>query len=233
MRFSNALPAIASMRCLKTDPDRQRRPVPRRRSREQMRGATPGAGGRAPQLVDGRQDLGRFRDDDEQGARADRGASSVRPAVGPDRHPRPSAVGDPFAGRVYRRLGARPARQRPTCAFRSLMRWPGPSGWRRRPSGSTSREIGTLDFEAPDLDRFPGAARWRARRSRRAAPRRSSSMPPTKSRSPPSSTGASASPTLSQLVETRRSNETRAAPRSPSPTSSTSTARRDEHWRMI
>ena len=35
------------------------------------------------------------------------------------------------------------------------MRWPGPSGWRRRPSGWTSPKIGRLDFEAPDIERFP------------------------------------------------------------------------------
>ena len=94
------------------------------------------------------------------------------------RHPRPSAVGDPFDGRICRRIGARPARQRPTCASRSLMRWPGRNGWRRRPSSSTWRGSARLIFEAPDLDAFPGAAAWRARRWRRAARRRSSSMPP-------------------------------------------------------
>ena len=34
--------------------------------------------------------------------------------------------------------------------------------------------IARLDFEAPDLDRFPGACGWRARLWRRAARRRSS-----------------------------------------------------------
>ena len=38
--------------------------------------ATAGRGGRPPELVDGRQDLGRFGDPDEQGPRADRGAST-------------------------------------------------------------------------------------------------------------------------------------------------------------
>jgi 1-deoxy-D-xylulose-5-phosphate reductoisomerase len=35
------------------------------------------------------------------------------------------------------------------------MRWPGPSGWRRRAKRSISARIGRLDFEAPDPARFP------------------------------------------------------------------------------
>ena len=80
-------------------------------SPDAMAAATPGAGRRPSQLVDGRQDLGRFGDADEQGPRADRGALSVRPSVGADRHRHPSAIGRPFAGRVRRRLGARAARR--------------------------------------------------------------------------------------------------------------------------
>ena len=52
-------------------------------------------------------------------------------------------------GSVLAQLGAR------TCACRSPMRSPGPSGWRRRRSGSTLPRFGRLDFEAPDLERFP------------------------------------------------------------------------------
>ena len=100
-----------SRRCRKIDPDRERRAVPDAAAATRWRAMTPDAGGRPSQLVDGRQDQRRFGDDDEQGPRADRGASSVRLAVGADRHPRPSAVGDPFDGRICRRLGARPARQ--------------------------------------------------------------------------------------------------------------------------
>ena len=55
-------------------------------SLDQMRARHARASGRAPQLVDGRQNLGRFGDDDEQGARADRGASFVRATVGSNRH---------------------------------------------------------------------------------------------------------------------------------------------------
>ena len=35
------------------------------------------------------------------------------------------------------------------------MRWPGPSGWRRRRERLDLAQIGKLDFEAPDLERFP------------------------------------------------------------------------------
>ena len=43
----------------------------------------------------------------------------------------------------------------PTCASRSPMPWPGRSGWRRRPSGSTWQRSASSTFEAPDLERFP------------------------------------------------------------------------------
>ena len=46
---------------------------------ERLREATPQAGGRPSDLVHGRQDLGQFGDPDEQGPRADRGPSSLRP----------------------------------------------------------------------------------------------------------------------------------------------------------
>src|SRR3546814_10692763 len=53
------------------DPDRVRRPVSRNAAgpARQRHAAT---GGQASELGDGREDLGRFGDDDEQGARADR-----------------------------------------------------------------------------------------------------------------------------------------------------------------
>ncbi len=82
----------------------------RDRSLEQMRAATPGAGGRAPQLGHGRQDHRRFRDHDEQGARADRGLPPVPGRARRVRHRRPPAIGDPLPGRISRRLDARPAR---------------------------------------------------------------------------------------------------------------------------
>ena len=57
-------------------PHRQRRPVPDLADRADA-GGDRGRGGRPPQLVDGRQDLGRFGDADEQGAGADRGLSPL------------------------------------------------------------------------------------------------------------------------------------------------------------
>src|SRR3546814_3965906 len=66
------------------DPDRERRAVPRRAAgRDAAR--DPRTGGRASQLVDGRQNLGRFGDDDEQGTRTDRGGAAVPRAPRPDR----------------------------------------------------------------------------------------------------------------------------------------------------
>ena len=165
MLFSNALRAAACEDVSKIILTASGGPF-RTASLDAMRAGDAGAGGGPSQLVDGREDLGRFGDDDEQGAGADRGASSVRPAVGADRHRHPPAVGDPFAGRIRRRLGARAARQSPTCAFRSPMRWPGRSGWRRPAQrldlasdrhGSTSKR--------PTSTVFPRCG-WPAKRSR-------------------------------------------------------------------
>ena len=44
--------------------------------------------------------------------------------------------------------------------------------------------IGTLSFEAPDLDKFPSACEWRGRRWKLAAHHQSCSMPPTRKRWP-------------------------------------------------
>ena len=116
------------------------------------------AGGRASELVDGRQDLGRFGDHDEQGPRADRG----RPPV-PGRRPsaievvvHPQSV-DPQPGRLSSTARCWRSSARPTCACRSPTRWPGRSAWRRRASGSTWSRSARLDFEAPDLDALPRA----------------------------------------------------------------------------
>ena len=97
------------------------------------------AGRGSPQLEHGREDLGRFGDSDEQGPRADRGALSLRVAVGADRHPDPSAIGHPFAGRICGRVGARAAGVARHANSRSPMPWRGRTGWRRPPSGWTSR----------------------------------------------------------------------------------------------
>ena len=61
---------------------------------------------RPPQLGDGPQDLGRFGDDDEQGARGHRGALALRPAARADPGGDPPAEHHPFDGGVPRRLRA-------------------------------------------------------------------------------------------------------------------------------
>ena len=200
-------------RRLKDHPDRQRRPVPDRVA-EAIAPATPGAGGRPSQLVDGRQDLGRFGDADEQGPRADRGASSVRPAVGADRHRRPPAVGDPFAGRICRRLGARPARRaRHAHPDRLCARLAGADG-DAGASGSTSPRSARSTSKRPisSVSRRCGSP---ARRSRRAARRRPSSMPPTRSRSQRFLAGAIGFLDIAATGRAKRSaNATAPAPRS-------------------
>ena len=55
-------------------------------------------------------------------------------------------------GSVLAQLGA------PDMRMPIAYAWPGPSGWRRRRSGSTSSRSRALDFEAPDLARFPALA---------------------------------------------------------------------------
>ena len=80
-------------------------------SRARWRGATPGAGGAPPQMVDGRQDQRRQRHDDEQGARDHRGAPSLRHARAGDRGAGASAVDRPQPGRLQRRLAAGAARR--------------------------------------------------------------------------------------------------------------------------
>ena len=150
-------------------------------SADEMAHRHAGAGGRASQMVDGREDLGRFGDDDEQGPRADRGALPVRPAVGADRRPDPPAIGDPLAGRISSTARCLRSSAARTCASRSPMRWPGPSEWRRRPSGSTSRPLHGSTSKRLISNAFPRCG-LRAKRSRRAGRHRSSSTPPTRSR---------------------------------------------------
>ena len=142
-------------RCLKNHPDRERRAVPDRVGRDDRRGDA-GPGRRPSQLVDGRQDLGRFGDPDEQGARADRGALSVRPSVRADRHPRsiPQSVVHSLVefvdGSVLAQLGsARHAHSDRLCA--RLAR----ADARRRRSGSTSRRSRGSTSKRPTSTRFP------------------------------------------------------------------------------
>ena len=85
-----------------------------------------------------------------------------------DRGRHPSAERHPFAGRVRRRLGARPARATRTCARRSRRRSPIPSASTPASRRSTSPRSARSTFEAPDHARFPCLAA----RLRRAARRR-------------------------------------------------------------
>ena len=78
------------------------------RGRDMRRHA--GAGARASQLVDGAEDHHQLGDPDEQGARADRGLSSVRSSR-PARGGRCIRSHRPCAGRLSRRLDAGAARQ--------------------------------------------------------------------------------------------------------------------------
>ena len=90
--------------------------------------------------------------------------------AGRDRCPGASAVDRPWPGRIPRRLGDRAARlARHAHPDRPL---PGLAGPHRRPGARLDlAEIGSLTFEEPDLDAFPGArARAAGARDRAAAP---------------------------------------------------------------
>ena len=181
-------------RCLKNHPDRQRRAVPDRPRCDQIRAATPGAGGGPSQLVDGREDLGRFGDDDEQGARADRGALSVRPAVASGstsssiRNRSIHSLVEFVDGSVLAQLGAPDMR----IPIAYALAWPermDDPGRAARPCGPCPARFRSARLRA--LSRAAAGARGagggRARR-------RPSSTPPTRSRSSASSPAPSASP---------------------------------------
>ena len=78
----------------------------RTRAPASLHDVTPDAGGGASELGHGPQDLRRFGDDDEQGARSDRGALAVRSATRAGARRHPSAKRDPFDGGLPRPLGA-------------------------------------------------------------------------------------------------------------------------------
>ena len=168
-------------RC-KDYPDRERGPVPDRVGGSR-RPRHARASGCAPELVDGRQNLGQFGDDDEQGPRTHRGTLSVRPSLRPHRRPDSPAIGGSFARRVRRRLGARAARSARYANSRSLTRSPGPSGSGRRRSGSTWRRSRDSISKPRISTVFPRFGS-RARRSREAPRRRSYSTRRTRSPSP-------------------------------------------------
>ena len=139
-----------------------------------MRGCHARASGGAPQLVDGRENLGRFGDDDEQGSRTDRGASSVRASIGTNRHiwSMPQSVIHSMVefidGSVLAQLGSADMRIpiAHTLAYPDRMATPA--------SKLDLAKLGTLSFEAPDPARFPGAgpgsSRARKRRFRSDRP---------------------------------------------------------------
>ena len=116
------------------------------------------AGRCASELEHGREDLGRFGDADEQGPRADRGALSVRAAVraastfSSTRSRSSIRWSNTWTGRCWRSWA------RPTCGFpiAYALAWPD-----RMPTPAQRLDlaaIARLDFEEPDLERFPGAA---------------------------------------------------------------------------
>ena len=70
-----------------------------------LRARDTGRSVRTSQLGDGAQDLGRFGDDDEQGARGDRGTLAVRAAARADSRGDPSAEHRSFDGRLPRPVG--------------------------------------------------------------------------------------------------------------------------------
>ena len=148
---------------------------------ERDRRGNPGPGGRPSQLVDGRENLRRFGDLDEQGPGADRGSLPLRASVRAARRRDPPAIGHSFDGRIRRRLGACATRQPGHADSDRLMRWPGPSACRHPAQRLDLASIARLDFEAPDLATLSCACGLPAKRSRRAVRRRPFSMPRTKS----------------------------------------------------
>ncbi len=121
---------------------------------EQLAGVTPDQGLCPSQMVHGAQDFGGLRDPDEQGAGADRGLLAVRGDAGAGRGGHPSPERDSFAGGLRGWLGAgqlgNPDMRTPIA---HALAWP-----ERIDSGVAALdlfEIGRLDFERPDEERFP------------------------------------------------------------------------------
>src|ERR1041385_8841238 len=89
--------------------DLQRRPVPGAQPRRDARYDT-GTGGGASDLAHGCENLGGLGDIDEQGPRADRGASAFPARPRAHRHRRPPAIDRAWAGDLPRRLRPGPSR---------------------------------------------------------------------------------------------------------------------------
>ncbi len=135
---------------------------PRRRDR--------GGGARAPDLADGREDHGRLRDADEQGARADRGPPPVRRAVRGDRRGGAPAVDRPRAGAPERRrLAGAPRLSRHASA--DLLRAPPPGARRRAGADARPGRAGRAHLRGARTRPPSPACAWRARRPGPAARR--------------------------------------------------------------
>ena len=130
-------------------------------------GGDAGDGGEAPDLVDGRQDLGRQRHHDEQGPRADRGRPAVPGAGGADRGAGAPAIHRARHGAVCRWLRHRPARHAGHAdADRALPGLADPDAGdaaAARPGGA--RPAGILRPRPASASR---RCAWRGRRCRRA-----------------------------------------------------------------
>ena len=177
------------------DPDRLGRPVPRAPRAAEMASVTPREAVAHPNWSMGAKISVEFGDHDEQGARADRGASPVRPGAGPDRRSsstrnRSCTAWSRFATARCWRSSGQPDMRIPIAYT---------LGWPERLAAPTPRldlaAIGRLTFEPPDHGALPGAAPGARGAAPTAAPRRPCSTPPTRSRSPPSSPAGSASST--------------------------------------
>ena len=140
-------------------------------------------GVRAPELGDGPQDLGRLGDDDEQGARGDRGALPVRPRARADRGRHPPAEHRPLDGRLPRPVGAGAARHAGHArADRLRSRLSRPDRLRRR-TRSTGARWRRSPSSRPTFVSIPASAS-RGTRCVRRPDRRPSSTPPTRRRWP-------------------------------------------------
>ena len=148
---------------------------------ERMRAATPAQAVAHPELVDGRQDLGRFGDADEQGPRADRGASTSSRSA-PRRstivvHPQSviHSLVEYVDGSVLAQLGA-PDMRVPIAHTPRLARADGDA----LPAARSGRDRrARLRSAGPGA--LPGARASPARRWPPAAPSRPSSTPPMRS----------------------------------------------------
>ena len=128
-----------------------------------MRAATREQALKHPNWSMGAEDHHRFRDHDEQGPRADRGASSVRGRAGQARRAGASAVDRPRHGRIPSTARWSRSSARTTCASRSPIAWPGRTGSRGRPRGSISPRSATLTLREARSGPLSGAGARPAR----------------------------------------------------------------------